>query len=275
MKTGGTCSRREALGRLAGLFAAGLWPGALRAAATGTKVGEFTFVVANDFHHDSSECDPWFTALFRQIAGHAGVEFCLGLGDLANKGKKESIATIARLAREAGLQFHAVPGNHDNDADLTTSVYEQVLPGQLNYTFSREGWRFVFLDSTEGNKWGQTKVQPATLAWLAAELPKLDPRAPTILCTHFPLAAAVKMCPLNAEDVLQRFEHFNLQLVLGGHFHGQTLTRRGQTELTTNVCCGRVVGNHDGTTFKGYWLCRARADGTVGREFVEFRGPTA
>lgn len=268
-----TCSRREALGRLAGLLAAGLWPGALVAAAGSAKFGEFTFVAANDFHHDSVACDPWFTALFKQIAGHAEAEFCLGLGDIAHKGKPESIATIARLAKAAGLKFHAVPGNHDNDLDQTTSVYSQVLPGQLNYTLNRHGWQIVLLDSTDGNKWGQTTVQPATLAWLDAELTKLDPRAPTILCTHFPLASTVKLCPVNAEAVLARFEKFNLQLVLGGHHHGQTLNKRGTADVVTNVCCARVVNNHDGTTFKGYWLCRARTDGTVNREFVEFKGP--
>jgi hypothetical protein len=36
-----------------------------------------------------------------------------------------------------------------------------------------------------------------------------------------------------------------------------------------------VAGNHDGTTAKGYWLCRTQADATVRREFVEFTGPAA
>lgn len=259
---------------MAGLLAAGLWPGALRAAASGAApAGEFTFVVANDFHHDAPECDPWFAALFRQIAAPGDVELCLGLGDLANKGKAESIATIARLAKEAGLAFHAVPGNHDNDLNQDTSVYAQVLPGQLNYVLKHKGWQIVALDSTEGNKWGQTTIQPATLAWLDTELPKLDPKIPTILVTHFPLAATVKLCPLNAEAVLQRFENFNLRTVFGGHFHGQTFTQRGAMSLVTNVCCGRVVGNHDGTTFKGYRRCHATADGNLRWEFVEFKGP--
>ena len=60
------CTRREALGRLAALLAAGLWPGALRAAATGGQAEEFVFVAANDFHHHEPACDAWFTALFRQ-----------------------------------------------------------------------------------------------------------------------------------------------------------------------------------------------------------------
>lgn len=267
------CSRREALGRLAALLAAGLWPGALKAA--GTPVAEFTFVAANDFHHREAACDAWFAALFRQIAAHKQAEFCLGLGDLADKGHPESMTTIARLARGAGLRFHVTPGNHDNDLEESTAVFDRVLPGQLNYTFAHRGWQFVVIDSTDGKKWGQTRVQPATLAWLDAALPRLDPSQPLVLATHFPLASSTPHCPLNAEEVLGRLVHHNLRLVLGGHYHGRTELVRNDYALVTNACCSRVAGNHDGTKAKGYWLCRTRADGAVRREFVEFSGPAA
>ena len=268
-------TRREAMGRLAALLAAGLWPGALRAGTAGRGTKRFTFAVANDFHHHEPACDAWFAALFRQIAAHDGVAFCFGLGDLAHKGAPTSIAAVARLAAEAGLPFHASPGNHDNDLEETTALYARELPDSLNYRFEHGGWQFVVIDSTEGKKWGQTRVQPATLAWLDAELPRVDPRQPLVLATHFPLASSTPLCPLNAEEVLARFTGHNLRLVLGGHHHGKTEAVRGECVLVTNVCCSRVAGNHDGTTVKGYWLCHVPADGTIEREFVEFTGPAA
>jgi Calcineurin-like phosphoesterase len=267
------CTRRAALGRLAALLATGLWPGALRAATLGGRAGEFSFVAANDFHHEESGCDAWFAALFRQIATHGDLAICLGLGDLANKGRPESIAAVARLAAAAGLRFLATPGNHDNDLEQTTALFDRELPGRLNYRVEHQGWQFLVIDSTDGKKWEKTQVSPATLAWLDAELPRIDPHQPLVLATHFPLAASVKMCPLNAEEVLTRLLHHNLRLVLGGHYHGRTETMRGDYQLVTNACCGRVARNHDGTTTKGYWLCRTQADGKVRREFIEFTGP--
>lgn len=268
------CTRREALGRLAALLAAGLWPGALRAAAAaGGSTEEFVFVAANDFHHHEPACDEWFTALFRQIAAHKDVAFCLGLGDLANQGRPESIAAIARLAKAAGLRFHATPGNHDNDLEETAAVFDRVLPGQRNCRFEHQGWQFLMIDSTDGKKWKETQVSPATLAWLKAELPRIDRRQPLVLATHFPLAASTPYCPLNAEEVLAYLVDHNLRLVLGGHHHGRTEVVRGDYQLATNACCGRVIGNHDGTNAKGYWLCRAHTDGRVERVFVEFTGP--
>lgn len=275
LKADPSFTRREALGRLAALLAAGLWPGALRALAAGVRAEEFTFVAANDFHHFEAACDPWFTALFRQIAAHEGVEFCLGLGDLAHRGAPESIRTVDRLAREAGLKFHTTPGNHDNDLEESTAIFDRVLPGRINYLFEHRGWQFVAIDSTEGKKGSKTQVQPATLAWLDAELPKLDRAKPLVLATHFPLASSTPQCPLNAEEVLARFTDHNLRLVLGGHRHSRTEVMRGDYALVTNVCCSRVAANHDGTKTKGYWLCRTQTDGKVRRDFVEFTGPVA
>ena len=85
------------------LLAAGCWPGALRGATTNADV--VRFVVANDFHHDSAECDPWFEKLFAQIGQHDGLSFCAGLGDLAHRGRPESIAAIVRSAGKIGVPF--------------------------------------------------------------------------------------------------------------------------------------------------------------------------
>lgn len=266
-------TRREALGRLATLLAAGLWPGALRAAEAGTRAGEFVFVVANDFHHHEPACDAWFEKLFRQIGAHRGVELCFGLGDLAHRGTRESFLAIRRLSALAGVPFHVTPGNHDCDVTKDTSLFSEVFPNSLNYAFTHRGWQFVVIDSTTGTAYKETRVTDVSLAWLDRQLADLDRSAPTVLLTHFPLAAAAKYCVANAEEVLARFTSLNLRATLSGHFHSRTRFERGVAELVTNVCCSRVAGNHDGTTEKGYWLCHAQSDGRLVREFVAFSAP--
>ncbi len=264
-------TRRQAVGGLGALLAVGSLPRRARAAET-TEAGEFSFVMANDFHHDGPACDAWFEKLFRQIGAHEGLAFCVGLGDLANAGRPESIAAITRLSQIAGAPFYPMPGNHDNDLDGTTRVFAEVLPGRLNYHWEHDGWQFVAIDSTDGKAWHDANVSPATLAWLDATLPTLDPKKPTLLCTHFPLTPVRNMASLNREDVLARFDAMNLRGVFGGHYHGHLLGRRGSCQIVGNVCCARVVGNLDGSKEKGYWLCTARSDGTVARRFVEFAG---
>jgi len=271
------CTRREAVGRLAGLLAAGLWPGVLRAdAAVGrAPAGDIVFAAPNDFHHAEPACDPWFEALFRQIGAHAGLDLCLGVGDLAHRGQRASLEAIGRLARLARVPFYPVAGNHDCDVSGDTTLFTEVFPGRLNYSFVLRGWQFVAIDSTAGTAWKDTRVTPATLAWLDTALAALTPGQPTILFTHFPFVAPAKYCLLNAEEVLARLLSFNLRLVLSGHYHARTEATRGGVDLVTNVCCSRVDHNHDGSTVKGYWLCRGSAAGQLVREFVPFAFPSS
>lgn len=268
-------TRRGALGRLAGLLALGAWPGArtLVAERKVTKTGVVRFVVTNDFHHQDELCDPWMEALFRQVAETEGAEFCFCLGDLANSGKRESLEKMDRLMGLTGMPYYVTPGNHDLDVSPVDGYYAEIYPDRKNYTFTRNGWQFVVVNTTEGTKWKDVTIADTTFAWLDENLPKLDPTLPTVLATHFPIAATVRMCPLNAERLLARCLGFNLRGTFSGHFHGQSKVQQGVCEMTTNVCVARVRGNHDGTDFKGYWICDGAADGTLTREFVPFVGP--
>jgi hypothetical protein len=123
---------------------------------------------------------------------------------------------------------------------------------------------------------GQTirllRIGDATFAWLKAALPKLDPKKPTVVLTHFPLGAGVKYRPLNAEAVLERFLDFNLRGAFSGHYHAQTAVAHRGIEVVTNACCARVRENHDGTKAKGYFVANGTPDGTLTREFVPFAG---
>jgi 3',5'-cyclic AMP phosphodiesterase CpdA len=230
------------------------------------------FVVVNDFHHQGPECDPWMEALFKQIAGTEDAAFCLGLGDFAHEGKRESMEVIQRLSAAAGMPFHPVPGNHDLDESPVDGFYAEVFPGCRNYLVRHKGWQFVLIDSTDGNKWQDVTISESTLDWLERTLADLDPDAPTVLCTHFPLASEVPMCPLNAGAVLVRFRGHNLRGVLGGHFHGRTSTPHGDIRLVTNACASRVCDNHDDTPEKGYLVVDGTSDGRLSWRFVEFKG---
>jgi hypothetical protein len=266
-------TRRQWTGGLAAMLAAGLWPGRLCAAASQPLAGRFRWVVANDFHHANAECNPWMEALFRHWAQIEDVTLVLGLGDLADRGHRESLLAIRDLAVRHQLELLVCPGNHDLDLSPVEGFWSEVFPGQRNQVHERAGWRFILLDTTEGPKWNEVTIAAETLTWLDTEVPRLDPRVPTVVATHFPLAPEVRMCPLNAESLLARLLGLNLQGVFSGHFHGISAHRRGTTELVTNACVARVRGNHDGTTTKGYWRCEGREDGTLRREFVAWPGP--
>jgi len=273
----------------------GLWPGALRAADNGSG-GSFRFLVVNDLHYMTPDCGVWLTKVMRQMRAHEGVEFCLVAGDLCENGTAEQLAGARDALKVLGLPTYAVIGNHDYASEqrdpkqptpprarsprdarpeprgslrmADRRSYEEYLPGQINYWFEHRGWQFVGLDTSHGLRYENTRIQDPTFWWLARNLPRLDPRKPTVVFTHFPLGSKVTYRPANADALLDRFKPFNLQAVFCGHWHGFTERRLGDATLTTNRCCALKRGNHDGTKEKGYFVCTAR-DGKVTREFVQ------
>ena len=264
--------RRTALERLGGglLLSLGLWPGALR--ARDVRSGSFRFIVVNDLHYMSPECGVWLEKLMRQMKSHAGVEFCLLAGDVTEHGKPEHHGAVRELLSMLRMPTYVVIGNHDYDAaDKSRGPYEKVFRRQINYSFEHRGWQFIGLDTSEGLKFESTRIQPHTFRWVDETLFNLNKRRPTVVFTHFPLAAGVKYRPLNADELLEPFKPFNLQAIFSGHYHAFTERKWHKTIATTNSCCALKRANHDGTKEKGYFLCTA-ADGTITREFVEFKG---
>lgn len=263
--------RRQWLRLSAGVMLAhGLWPGRLRAAENG-RGDAFRFVVINDAHFQSPQCPEWFTRVSASIRSHdPRPEFCLMVGDLSEHGTQSELGAMRDVLQSLQMPFHAVIGNHDYVSQTDRSVWEKVLPQSLNHHFEHRGWQIIGLDSSEGVKSEKTRIQRATLNWLADELPKLDRKTPTVVFTHFPLGALMPMRPLNAESVLTQLKELNLIAVFNGHFHGFMERKSGSTTLTTNRCCAISRNNHDGTKEKGYFLCTAK-NGGIQREFIEIK----
>jgi predicted phosphodiesterase len=268
-------TRREALEKLtpAVLLSLGLWPGALRAAATGGD--SFRFIVVNDLHYISDECGQWLERMTRQMKSHGEIDLCLVAGDMTEHGKTEHHGAVREILRTLKVPTHVVIGNHDYvTVTGERTAYDKTYPKSLNYAFVHRGWQFIGLDTSDGLKFEKTLIPQHTFDWVDERVPKLNKERPTIIFTHFPMGAGVKYRPLNADSLLDRFKPLNLQAIFCGHFHGFTETKFANAIVTTNRCCALKRSNHDGTKEKGYFVCTAR-EGTVTREFVELTPNTA
>jgi hypothetical protein len=280
-------SRRSLLRLGAGasaLLAAGLWPGRLDA-GDAADAEDFSFICVNDLHYFDQNCDPFFQRMVAQMkatgqvhepqkgppANEAGKpDFCLIVGDLAEDGTSAQLGAIRDHLKGLHMPIPVVVGNHDYINQGNRNPFEQLFPRQINYTFEHKGWQFVALDTTDGQRGSGTSVQKETLDWLGQNIPKLGPKRPTILFTHFPLGFLTPCRPRNADDVLAPFKDMNLRAVFNGHFHGYTERTRWNATITTDKCCSFHHANHDGTKEKGYFLCQARG-GKVERSFVEVK----
>lgn len=264
-------SRREWIrNSAAATLALGLWPGCARFGANG-RGGEFTFIQINDAHFSSPKCPEFFARVTESVRSHPSrPELCLMVGDLAEKGTPQELGPMRDVLRGLGMPFYPVIGNHDYGSQSDRSAWDAIFPASLNYYFEHRGWQFVALDSSEGLKYEKTKIQPDTLRWADDNVRKLNRKLPTVLFTHFPLGPNTTYRPLNVDELLERFGQLNIVAVFNGHFHGFTERKVDETVFTTNKCCSIARGNHDKTTEKGYFLCRAN-DGRIEREFIEVK----
>src|SRR5262245_53287964 len=122
-------TRRQMLRASAGsLLAAGMWPGALRAADAPAGAA-FTFAVIDDSHYLDKRCTPWHEGVVKQIKGHAEkVDFCLLVGDLAENGKAEQLDPVRSIYKGLGMPVHVVIGNHDWQAAKDRKAYDDLIP---------------------------------------------------------------------------------------------------------------------------------------------------
>jgi 3',5'-cyclic AMP phosphodiesterase CpdA len=263
-------TRRSALRRVAklGVFAGALGPAALRSFAADAPP-EFKFIVVNDTHYMSEECGRYLEGVVRQM-NQEGAELCLHVGDLTEKGERAHLKAVRRIFAGLDMPFYPVLGNHDYLTQTDRSAYVSLFPLRVNYSFRHRGWQFVGLDTTQGQEYSNTRIQPATFRMLDDILGRRSMAKPTVVFTHFPLCDGVQMRPVNARDLLARFDGWNVKAIFNGHFHGYTECKYGEATVTTNRCCALKRDNHDNTREKGYFVCTAGQGGVV-RRFVEYR----
>jgi 3',5'-cyclic AMP phosphodiesterase CpdA len=247
-----------------GLIAAGAGSPSLFGA--GTEPRAFRFIVINDLHCRDERCITWFQKFVENMRPH-NADFCLINGDVSDDGSAAQLNGIKHLFSGLGIPLYATLGNHDYAIGNDHTPFNQVFPNSLNYHFDHGGWQFVGLDTTDGRKVIFTEVQQSTLAWLDKNMPTLDKQKPTVLCTHFPMGQAVLCRPLNADDVLKRFDGYNLRAVFNGHWHGYAERQFEHANVTNSRCASWWRTNNDGSPDKGYHVCETTPDGSVKHQF--------
>jgi len=112
---------------------------------------------------------------------------------------------------------HFMPGEHDASLDRGAAFKEHF--GATHYTFDHRGVHFVVLDNVSDPG---AKVGDEQLAWLEADLAKLDKAAPIVVLTHrplFDLAPKWDWATRDGAKALQILMPFRNVTVFYGHIH--------------------------------------------------------
>lgn len=143
------------------------------------------------------------------------------------------------------MPVHTGIGNHEsfgvNNPNISPDnpfygkkMYETKI-GKRYYTFNHNGWKFFMVDDVLNTDTGSKYVgcvDKEQMEWLKRELAATDSTTPIVICSHIPFISSLKKFELgslsgnsendgvsNSIEFFNLFTHYNLKLVLQGHFH--------------------------------------------------------
>ena len=226
----GTLDRRH-FAKLAGLggvaFASGLFTSASKSFAA---ADDFMFVQLSDTHWGfaGDAVNPEAKNTLKKAVAAVNElktppDFIVFTGDLTHTTddvtlRRQRMTEFKAIVAELKVKtVRFMPGEHDASLDAG-AVYKEFF-GDTHYTFDHKGVHFIVLDnvSDPGAKLGE-----AQLAWLKADLAKLDKTQPIVVFTHRPLFDLYPDWDWATKDGAQAIEAltpFHRVAVFYGHIH--------------------------------------------------------
>ena len=233
----GTASRRGLLKCMVWAGTGVLWTvsgGVPRSCLLGTAEaatsGDFSFVQISDSHIGFSNAPNTDTpGTLREAVGLAarqkGASLMLHTGDVSQLSKTAQFDTAEQIIREAGLQVHYVPGEHDVLVDDGKPFFERFTPDAPRgwYAWDQEGVHFVALNNVQDLKAGGLgNLGAEQLAWLEKDLAGRPASQPVVVFAHVPLWLVSGEWGWGTDDgaqALALLRRFGSVTVLNGHIH--------------------------------------------------------
>jgi Icc protein len=301
--------RRSLIKNLGGLLVVPALPLGQLAAATGHKKPVLRVAHITDVHlKDKWDAPARFRRCLQQIQNQRpGVDLLLNGGDIVFDMNKENLDTINAqwqlwhgvLKSESSLPIHYALGNHDiwwNEEDKGQALYgKKFSMDQLGltvpyYSFSRNGWKFIVLDSCHldiDGSWYIGKLGDEQFNWLSGELSATPATMPVCVLSHIPILTATNLIEDNTVNKWEMtggdmhtdnvkiidlfYAHPNVKLCLSGHIH---LREKLVYNNVTYICDGAVSGawweGNKRQTGPGYGLIDLYADGSFDEAYVNY-----
>lgn len=162
-------------------------------------------------------------ALVGQQKGSA--TFMLHTGDVSHLSKPAEFDIADQINKQAGLEVHYVPGEHDVLVDDGKPFFERFTKGAARgwYSWDQDGVHFVGLNNVQGLKAGGLgNLGAEQLTWLEQDLKPRAASQPIVVFAHVPLWTVSQEWGWGTDDgtqALTMLRRFGSVTVLNGHIH--------------------------------------------------------
>ena len=185
------------------------------------SVSPFKFAFFSDLHISQTSKEPAedLQNAVDEVNSYKDIDLVLVSGDITQKGDYNSLAEAKRILQHLTIPFYIVAGNHDfNWLTSGPSTFKEVF-GSDKFSFTHKGFKFIGFTTTPLNSQGNGFIMKQDVDWMASELKKTGTRMPVFVITHYPLQTGDVD---NWKDMTDLLKKFNIQAMLGGHYHRNT-----------------------------------------------------
>ena len=182
------------------------------------KMEKWKFGVMADIHNDTKNLEE---AL--RLAKSEGVMFVILTGDLTVLGKRAELAEVKGILEASGVEYRAVPGNHDWwwSRKFKDNLWREFF-GENYYIWRINGIKFLMIDNGDWQGIGEKQM-----AWLREEAGECRV-VKCVAVAHMPLNHAFSEhimgeestpAAREASEILRIFRENNIKDLLAGHLH--------------------------------------------------------
>ena len=146
----------------------------------------------------------------------SGIDFVIVSGDVTESGDLASLQKAKSILDGLKIPYYITVGNHELKWSESGATDFVKVFGADKFSFTHKGFKFVGFATGPVIKMGDGHVAPQDIDWVDAELLKSSKNTPVIAVTHYPLQTGDVDNWYDMTDVLRKY---NVQAVLGGHYH--------------------------------------------------------
>ena len=146
----------------------------------------------------------------------AGIDFIIVSGDITETGDLASLKEAKNILNKLKKPYYIIAGNHETKWSESGYTDFSKIFGNDKFSFTHNGIKFIGFTTGPVIKMGDGHISPQDIAWVKKELSEIPGDMPVIAVTHYPLIPGDVDNWYEMTDVLREY---NVQLVLGGHYH--------------------------------------------------------
>ncbi len=184
----------------------------------------FSFALLTDVHVSNTNPQP-LEDLQRSVAdinAMPDVDFVIVSGDLTESGDRRALETVKGELDKLRVPYYATSGNHETTWSESGVMDFSRVFGSNRFAFTYDNTFFIGFNSGPVIRMADGHVAPQDIAWLQEKLDSVANRGDSkiIVVTHYPLQNGDVDNWFDVTDVLRRY---NVQCIIGGHYHRNLL----------------------------------------------------